>query len=125
MASQAEIAATYDYLDELWRATRTSSTLFELARIPGCLTSAANGAACQRITLEGGVGLMTQWGKQAWPVPFGQLVAALRIGARALTDRNMHRRLQAMYWSSNQECFRRQLMHHQRIVFERRAPASL
>ena len=67
---------------------------------------------------------MNQWAKRARPVRVKQLVAALRIGARVITDRSMYHRLQSMYRSSNQECFRRELMHHQRIVLEKRPVAA-
>ena len=67
---------------------------------------------------------MTQWGHRARAVRMAKVVAALSVAAHMLVDRDVWYRLQSMRQSCNQECFRRELMHHQRILLEKRPTAA-
>jgi hypothetical protein len=64
---------------------------------------------------------MAEWGRRARQVRMAPLAAALRLVPRALVDPDLRYRLRSMAQSCNEECFRRRLMDHERIVFERKA----
>lgn len=66
---------------------------------------------------------MNQWATRAREWRMTTAIAALRLAARLLVDRDLWYRLQSMRQSCNQECFTRELMHHQRIVLEKRRTA--
>lgn len=62
---------------------------------------------------------VTQWGKRINRMSVRKLVALVRTSRYFLTDRDFRYKVENVMHSYNQECFRRELMDHQRIVLER------
>src|SRR6185295_1476652 len=58
---------------------------------------------------------MNQWSRLMRKITFHKVLAALRLSRYWLTDQNFRYRLETLLHSYNQECFRRELMDHQRL----------
>lgn len=77
------------------------------------LNSHLNGRRDYILTIE-------EWRRRVWALNASKLWVYLKMGKRALTDRDFWYELESSrraYWA---ECFRRRLMDHERIVFEKR-----
>jgi len=61
---------------------------------------------------------MNQWSRLMRKITFHKVLAALRLSRYWLTDQNFRYRLETLLHSYNQECFRRELMDHQRLVLQ-------
>jgi len=61
---------------------------------------------------------MTQWGSRLGAFRLAKLPAFARLVGWYLRDPNARRRIESLRGSYNRECFRRQVMDHQRIVLE-------
>jgi cyclopropane-fatty-acyl-phospholipid synthase len=62
---------------------------------------------------------MSQWGKRLRKPSLRKMAAALRLTKNAVRDKDFRYRAESLWRSYNQECFKRQLMDHQRIVLRR------
>lgn len=61
---------------------------------------------------------MNRW-NEIWKVTPAKMVAALKLVPYALFDRDFFYRLELLRGSCNQECFKREIFDHERIVLER------
>ena len=61
---------------------------------------------------------MEQWGK-LWNFSFPKLFATLKLLPLYLTDKEFRYKIEAIRHSYNNECFKRDIMDHQRMVFQR------
>jgi cyclopropane-fatty-acyl-phospholipid synthase len=64
---------------------------------------------------------MSRWGQTASRLTLPKVVAATKLIPRLVRERDMRYRLRAIWNSSNQECFKRGLMDHERITLARTA----
>jgi cyclopropane-fatty-acyl-phospholipid synthase len=62
---------------------------------------------------------MTQWGMRLRKLSWAKALAAARTVRFLFTDPDFRYKMQSLAGSYNQECFRRKILDHQRIVFER------
>jgi cyclopropane-fatty-acyl-phospholipid synthase len=62
---------------------------------------------------------MNQWSKM-WKVNFATLLAVLKTSRYFLLDRNFRYKMESLIFSYNRECFKREVMDHQRIVLRRK-----
>jgi len=62
---------------------------------------------------------MSQWGKRMRRFSLAKLLAALQTSRYLATDPDFRYKLELLKGSYNQECFRRRLLDHQRIVLEK------
>jgi cyclopropane-fatty-acyl-phospholipid synthase len=62
---------------------------------------------------------ISQWGRRLSERRFHKVIAVLKTSRYLITDRDFRYKLENMMSSNNQECFRREIMDHQRIVLER------
>ena len=61
---------------------------------------------------------MNRW-NAVWKLTPAKLVAAVRLLRYLVVDRDFLRRVELLLGSWNQECFKREIIDHERIVFER------
>ncbi len=62
---------------------------------------------------------MEQWGK-LWNFSFPKLFASLKLLPLYLTDKDFRYKIEAIRHTYNNECFKRDIMDHQRMVFQKR-----
>jgi len=62
---------------------------------------------------------MEQWGK-LWNFSFPKLFASLKLLPLYLTDKDFRYKIEAVRHTYNNECFKRDIMDHQRMVFQKR-----
>jgi len=62
---------------------------------------------------------MEQWGK-LWNFSFPKLFASLKLLPLYLSDKDFRYKIEAIRRSYNNECFKRDIMDHQRMVFQKR-----
>jgi cyclopropane-fatty-acyl-phospholipid synthase len=62
---------------------------------------------------------MTEWGTQMWRFRARQLFAYLDLLKWVLTNRDARHKVESLVASYNRESFKRELMDHERLVFER------
>jgi cyclopropane-fatty-acyl-phospholipid synthase len=62
---------------------------------------------------------MEQWGK-LWNFSFPKLFASLKLLPLYLTDQDFRYKIEAVRHTYNNECFKRDIMDHQRMVFQKR-----
>jgi cyclopropane-fatty-acyl-phospholipid synthase len=62
---------------------------------------------------------MDQWGKRMLIPSLAKARVALRTVGRAVHDRELRYKLRSLLGGFNRECFKREVMDHQRMVFER------
>jgi cyclopropane-fatty-acyl-phospholipid synthase len=62
---------------------------------------------------------ISQWGKRLNQLSLVKVFAAMRMSKYLFTDKDFRYRLENIISSYNQECFRRKLMDHERIVLEK------
>ena len=63
---------------------------------------------------------MSQWGKNIRQISLSKILAAFRMSKYMVTDKDFRYRLETIWGSYNQECFKRELMDHHRVILERR-----
>ena len=63
---------------------------------------------------------MTQWGKSIRRISLSKILAALRLSKYMITDKDFRYRVETLWGSYNQVCFKRELMDHHRIILEKR-----
>lgn len=62
---------------------------------------------------------MTRWGRKVWVPTLPKARLALKLGARAVREPEFRYKLRSLAGGYNKECFKREVMDHQRILFER------
>jgi cyclopropane-fatty-acyl-phospholipid synthase len=62
---------------------------------------------------------ISRWGRAATHVTLPKLLAASRLVPRIVRDPHLRCQLRSMWHNCNQECFRRRLMDHERILLRR------
>jgi cyclopropane-fatty-acyl-phospholipid synthase len=64
---------------------------------------------------------MTRWSTRLWQPSFEKLFVSLKtLWLSFLHDKDFRFKLELLFQSYNSECFRREIMDHERIVFEKR-----
>lgn len=63
---------------------------------------------------------INQWGKKMTKFSFKKLFLALGLVRNFFIDKDFWYRMESMFYNPNQECFKRELFDHQRMVFQRR-----
>ena len=61
---------------------------------------------------------MRQWSK-VWKFSFPKLIVALKMMTNLFTDRDFLYQLEEVWNGYQNECFRREIIDHQRMVFEK------
>jgi cyclopropane-fatty-acyl-phospholipid synthase len=111
MGSNAYIVAV---LEKLWPGSWLPSNehqVIECAKPFFSLVSLKNGRLDYIET-------MGQWNR-VWRVNYAKIFPAVKTLAYIFRDKTFHYKLQALAFSYNRECFRREIMDHQRMVFEK------
>lgn len=62
---------------------------------------------------------MTQWSRRTWQPSWRKVLVAMKMLRYFFLDEHFYFKLQLLINSYNRECFRREIMDHQRIVFEK------
>jgi cyclopropane-fatty-acyl-phospholipid synthase len=62
---------------------------------------------------------MTQWSRRTWRFSWDRLFVSFKTLRYFLWDRDFRFKLELLINSYNRECFRREIMDHQRLVFEK------
>ena len=63
---------------------------------------------------------MKEWGKRIKKLSARKILVGLKVLPRLLFDRNFRYQMTSLRYSCNQRCFQREIMSHQRMVFEKR-----
>ncbi len=62
---------------------------------------------------------MTRWRQRVWKLTLPKAWAALKLLPYLITDKDFRYRIESLRGTYNKECFKREIMDHQRMVFER------
>ena len=62
---------------------------------------------------------MNRWGQEIWKFDLGKWLRASKLITRYLTDRDFRFQIECLWYGYNRECFKRNIMTHERIVLER------
>lgn len=63
---------------------------------------------------------MKEWGQRASRLTVKKIVFALRLIPRFMANKEFRYQITSLRYSCNQRCFQREIMSHQRMVFEKR-----
>ena len=63
---------------------------------------------------------MNEWGKALNKFRFKKILPVLKLVPRYLTDKEFRYKITSLRYSCNRKCFEREIMSHQRMVFEKK-----
>ena len=63
---------------------------------------------------------MKQWGDRMRKLNFAKLVAASKLFPRFLTNKDFRYKMEELRGAYNKECFKREVLDHQRMIFQKK-----
>lgn len=67
---------------------------------------------------------MTQWSRRTWELSWNSLLMAIKLSRYFMIDKDFYFKVKLLVKSYNRECFKREIMDHQRIVLRKNETAN-